>query len=264
MIRSGHRLPWDSPKVPSLLPLSSSPRPTPSLSCVGSGCGLPSFPGGHGGGVFQPPSNPKPQLRWIRMRPPFFPRGPWRRWIRMRPPFFPRGPWRRWIRMRPPFFPRGPWRRWIRMRPPFFPRGPWRRWIRTRPPFFPRGPWRRWIRTRPPFFPRGPWRRCSRSPPSVSMDEFSSSRNHPRGGDQLGPLSSQLAPVDLPFRREIPFCRGLCPPRTLGDAHSPFGCLLSHPHPPSQQTWLRFVWRRRVSHFRALPFALGPAPGIFN
>ena len=106
--------------------------------------------------------------------------------------------------------------------------------------------------------------RLSPSPPPVSMDGFSSSRNHPSCGDQLGPVSSQLVPVDLPFWREVPFCRGLCPPRTLGDAHSPFGCLLSHPHPASQQMWLRVVWRRRVSQFQAIPFALGPAPGIFN
>ena len=118
----------------------------------------------------------------------------------------------------------------------------------------------------PPFFARGPRNRCSRSPPLVSnsIDGFSSSRNHPRGGDQLGPVSSQQVPVDLPFQRETPFCRGLCPPRTLGDVHRPFGCLLSHPHSPTQQVWLRFVWRSKVFQFRALPFGLAPAPLIFN
>ena len=107
-------------------------------------------------------------------------------------------------------------------------------------------------------------RRLSRSPPPVSMDGFSLSRNHPRSRDQLGPVSSQLVPVDLPFWREIPFCWGLCPRRTLGDAHTPFGCLLSHPHLPSLQMWLCFVWRSRVSQFQAIHFALGPAPWIFN
>ena len=55
-------------------------------------------------------------------------------------------------------------------------------------------PWLCWIRMWPPFFPRGPRKRCSRPLPPVPMDGFSSSRNHPRGGDQLGPVSSQQVP----------------------------------------------------------------------
>ena len=142
-------------RLSPLLPLSSSPRPTPSLGCVGSGCGLPSFQGGHGGGA----------LDLL------------------------------------------PWFLWTGFHRPEIIRGVETSWDLS---------------------------------------------------------SSQQVPVDLPFWRETPFCWGLCPPRTLDDVHRPFGCLLSHPHSPSQQMWLRFVWWSRVFQFRALPFGLGPAPWIFN
>ena len=125
-------------------------------------------------------------------------------------------------------------------------------------------PWLHWIRMWPPFFPRGPRRRRSQSPPLVSMDGFLSSRNHLRGGDQLGPVSSQ----QVHERPSLPegdsaFFGGLCPPRTLGDVHRPFGCLLSRPHSPSQTDVAPFCVEEQGFPVSSPPFWSGPCSQDF-